>query len=156
GRIDDQFGVGFKRPAAMRHDLVEALEEVLAGKAVSVKETPVAGCLIARALTPKPAGKATYAKQGPRILQRRCQECHRPGEIGPMPLLSHEDAVAWSGMIREVVDEKRMPPWNADPAYGHWSNDRSLPAEEKAQLLAWIADGCPRGNDADLPASKDF
>src|SRR2546423_1460571 len=78
GRIDDQFGVGYKRNEPTRKDLELALQEVLAGKPVSVADTPVAGCLIARTVTPKTEGAITYTKQVSRILQQHCQECHRP------------------------------------------------------------------------------
>src|SRR5437667_12716098 len=58
------------------------------------------------------------------IAQKNCQECHRPGQIGPMALLRYDDAHAWAETIREVVQEKRMPPWTADPKHGKFSNDR--------------------------------
>ena len=61
-----------------------------------------------------------------------------------------------SAMIREVVDERRMPPWHADPRYGHFSNDRSLTAKERATLLAWVDQGTPLGDLKDLPAPRTF
>src|SRR5262245_1371635 len=156
GRIDDQFGVGVKRPAPTRRDLAEALDEVLAGKPVTKAETEVAGCLIARVARPKAEGGVTYGKEVSRILQNRCQECHRPGQVGPFALMKYEDAAAWADNIREVVTDGRMPPWHADPAHGKFSNDRRLPAEEKEQLLAWIKQGCPKGDDKDLPPPKEL
>src|SRR5262249_38073066 len=80
GRIDDQYGGGFQRPKPTRHDLVEALGEVLAGKPVRVARTEVAGCLIGRARETASAGPVTYTNQVARILQKNCQECHRPGQ----------------------------------------------------------------------------
>jgi thiol-disulfide isomerase/thioredoxin len=157
GRIDDQFGIGFKRPKPLRRDLAEALDEVLAGKPVSVPTTDVAGCLIARAPKAKTEGTTiTYSKDVARILQKNCQECHRPGQIGPMALLTHADAAAWSEMIREVVTEQRMPPWHADPKHGKFSNDRRLAPADRTTLLAWIDQGCPKGDDKDLPPAREF
>ncbi len=164
GRIDDQFGIGYQRPKPTRRDLAEAIDELLAGKAVSQASTPVAGCLISRAVNGRPSTKAeaavTYAKQVSRVLQKNCQECHRPGQIGPMPLLSYDDAVAWSGTIQEVIEENRMPPWYADPRHGNglpsFSNDRRLSAEDKEALLKWIAGGCAKGDDKDLPPPRRF
>src|SRR5262249_35230063 len=98
----------------------------------------------------------TYTKQVARILQNRCQECHRPGMIGPMALLTYDDARSWSGTIREVIEEKRMPPWHADPRYGHFSNNRSLSKEDRDTLLAWIDNSCPKGADSDLPPPRDW
>lgn len=156
GRIDDQFGLGYQRPQPTRHDLAVALDEVLAGKAVSQATTQVSGCLIGRAAKPSGAATITYSKQVSRIIQSRCQECHRPGQIGPMPLLSYDDVSAWSAMIREVVQEKRMPPWHADPKYGKFHNDRSLSKEEYDTLIAWIDQGCPKGDEKDLPPPRQF
>ena len=107
-------------------------------------------------MKPKTTGTITYTKHVSRILQKNCQECHRPEQVGPMPLLSFEDAVAWSEMIREVVNEKRMPPWYADPAHGKFSNDRTLSKEDHDNLLGWIDQGCPKGDEADLPPAKEF
>src|SRR5207245_1441618 len=137
-------------------DLALALEEILAGKPVSKPTTPVAGCLIGRASAPKKDGTVTYAKHVARILQSNCQECHRPGQIGPMPLLTYDDAASWAGTIREVVEEERMPPWHADPRHGKFANDRRLSAQDKETLLAWVAQGTPRGDDRDLPRPREF
>lgn len=157
GRIDDQFGIGYARAGKpKRRDLAVALDEILADKAVSVPRTEVDGCFIGRVAKPKENGRITYAKHVSRILQKNCQECHRPGQIGPMSLLTLDDAVAWSDMIREVVTQGRMPPWYADPHYGKFSNDRRLPPEEKETLLAWLDNGMARGDDKDLPPQRRF
>jgi peroxiredoxin/mono/diheme cytochrome c family protein len=155
GRIDDHFGIGFQRPQPTRRDLATALDAVLAGKEVTQAKTAVAGCIIARAPAPKQAATVTYARDVARIVQQHCQECHRPGQIGPMPLLSYDDVSAWAQMIREVVEEKRMPPWHADPRHGKFRNDRSLSGDERKTLLAWIEQGCPRG-DSKEPAPRQF
>ncbi len=161
GRIDDQFGSLYKRPEPTRRDLAIALDEVLAGKPVTEQSTPVAGCLISRVIQgrviqAKAEAPITYTKQVARILQNHCQECHRPGSIAPMPLLTFDDASDWAETIREVVQERRMPPWFADPHFGKFSNDRSLPNEDRETLLAWIEQGCPKGDDQDLPPPKEF
>jgi peroxiredoxin len=156
GRIDDQYGIGFQRPQPTRRDLAEALEELLAGKAITQVKTQVAGCIITRAPEPKKDASVTYARDISRIVQNRCQECHRPGQIGPMSLLSYDDVSSWAQMIREVVQDKRMPPWHADPSHGKFRNDRSLPAQEREALLAWINQGCPHGDERDLPRPRTF
>lgn len=156
GRIDDQFGYGYKRGQPTRKDLIEALEEVLAGKPVTVASTAVAGCIISRAVQPKADGAITYSKQVVRILQKNCQECHRPGQIGPFSLMTYKSAVNWSDTIREVVRDNRMPPWHADAHIGKFANDRSLAKADRDTLLAWIDQGCPKGDDKELPPAKEF
>src|SRR5262249_23478492 len=79
GRVDDRYGVSGRRPKATRDDLAEAIEEVLAGKKVSVSETEADGCLIDRGGKAQAAG-VTYNKQVARILQANCESCHRPGQ----------------------------------------------------------------------------
>ena len=156
GRVDDQYVVGVQRNAPQREDLRKALDEVLAGKPVSVAKTEAIGCLIGRVRTAKSDSSVTYSQQVARILQAHCVECHRPGEIGPFPLLTYEDAQGWGDMIAEVVSDRRMPPWHADPAHGKFSNDRSLSAEDRETLLTWVKNGCPEGDRSQLPPERKF
>ncbi len=156
GRVDDQYIVGVQRDAAQREDLRQALDEVLAGKPVSVARTEPIGCLIGRVREPKADSSVTYSQQIARILQVHCVECHRPGEIGPFPLLTYDDAQGWGDMIAEVVSDRRMPPWHADPAHGKFSNDRSLSTEDRETLLTWVKNGCPEGDRSQLPPERKF
>jgi peroxiredoxin len=155
GRIDDQYGVGVRHEKPTRRDLKEALDELLAGKPVTTPTTEAAGCLIGRAAAARVEG-VTYAKHVAPILQARCQECHRPGEIAPFSLLTYDSARGWADTIREVVREERMPPWYADPRHGQFENDRRLTRAESDTLLAWVAAGCPKGDDKDLPPPARF
>jgi peroxiredoxin len=156
GRIDDQYGVGYRSSRPTHYDLADALDAILSDKPVARPTTPVTGCVIARVKQPLEQGAITYSRQVARILQKNCQECHRPGQVGPMPLLTYDDALSWSETIREVIEERRMPPWHADPRYGKFSNDRSLSKSERDALLAWIDQGCPRGDVKDLPPPRSF
>jgi peroxiredoxin len=156
GRIDDQHGIGFNRPKPTRRDLGEALDEVLAGKSVSQATVPVAGCRISRVAAAKESGTVTFSRHIAPILQKHCQECHRPGQIGPMSLLDYDAASTWAETTREVIKEERMPPWFADPKHGKFSNDRRLPTEERELLLKWLDSGTPRGDDKDLPPPLKF
>jgi peroxiredoxin len=156
GRVDDQYAVGVRRASPSRRDLKEALDELLAGRPIRTERTEVSGCVIERAAKPHPISDLTYSKQVAPLLQKRCQECHRPGEIGPFSLLTYDDARNRTSRIREAVLEQRMPPWHADPRYGEFSNDRRLTPEEADTLIGWIDQGAPRGDDRDLPAPRDF
>jgi mono/diheme cytochrome c family protein len=156
GRIDDQYGVSFRRPKATRPDLAEALEDVLAGRPASVAETEADGCLLDRPRTPPARSDVTYSKQVARILQERCQSCHRPEQAAPFSLLTYDDAVRHGRMIKEVTTQRRMPPWHADPRYGHFSNARRMECAEIDTLAAWVDAGMPRGDDKDLPRPIDW
>lgn len=156
GRIDDQNGIGFRRPAPTRNDLAVALEELLAGKPISQPSTQSVGCLIGRTPKPKADANVTFAQHVAPILQKHCQECHRPNQIGPMSLLTYEDAAGWAPMICEVVESRRMPPWHADPAHGKFSNDRRLTDLERKLLVSWADQGCPPGDLAKAPKNPDY
>jgi hypothetical protein len=100
--------------------------------------------------------KITWASHVASILQRNCQECHRPGQVAPFSLLTYKQARSWSATIRQVVLDGRMPPWHADPRHGQFANDRSLPEADRSALLSWIEQGCPQGEERDAPAPRAF
>jgi hypothetical protein len=90
------------------------------------------------------------------ILQQHCQECHRPGEIAPMPFLTYADTRPWAKAIREQVIARKMPPWFADPAYGHFANDRSLSQLQIDTLSAWVNAGAAVGDPKDAPPPRQW
>jgi len=98
----------------------------------------------------------TFNKNVAPILQKNCQECHRPGEIGPMSLLSYQEARPWAKAIKQAVATKKMPPWFADPQYGHFSNDRRLSDADIKTLEAWADAGAPEGEIKDKPKPVDW
>lgn len=156
GRINDQYGLGFRREKPTSQDLKNAIDQLLAGEAIATAETEVSGCPIERVTNPRVEGEVTFAKHVAPILQARCQECHRPGEIGPFSLLTFDDAKKRTRRIREAVVQERMPPWHADPRYGKFANHRRLSPEERDTLLAWIDKGAPEGDERDLPPPREF
>jgi mono/diheme cytochrome c family protein/thiol-disulfide isomerase/thioredoxin len=155
GRIDDQYGVGVRKPAPTRADLAVAIDHLLAGQPVAVPRTAAAGCLISRP-EKNAAAPITYSNQVARIMQKRCQSCHRAEGAAPFALGEYEQAKAWAKTIKEAVEARRMPPWHADPRYGKFLNDRSLPQEERETLLAWVESGAPEGDRRDLPPPVTF
>ena len=98
----------------------------------------------------------TYSKDVAPIIQERCQGCHRPGEAAPMSFGSFQEVRPWAKAIKAAVVLKKMPPWFADPQYGHFRNDRSLSQAEIDTLVAWVDGGAVEGNPKDLPAPKQF
>lgn len=165
GRIDDQYGqhlgengkrISYQLTEPRRRDLAIAMDEMLTGKKIAQPLTEVVGCLIGRVPEVKPQGEITFTKHISRILNKRCVECHREGEIAPFALSDYDEVVGWSEMIREVVDEQRMPPWDASPKYGDFVNDCRLSGEEKEMIYSWVDNGSPEGDPADLPEPPKF
>ena len=160
GRIDAQYtfgaGVGLASPSEKRNDLKIAIEEIWAGKKVSVPVTEAVGCLIGKPKQPKHDAKVTYSNQVARLFQKNCVECHREGQIAPFALTDYDEAAGWGEMIAEVVRDERMPPWHANPKHGTFSNDIRLSHQEKQLIFDWVDAGCPEGTPADLPEPKKF
>src|SRR4030088_844079 len=99
---------------------------------------------------------ASFTKDVAPVLQKNCQGCHRPGEAAPFSLLTYEQARPWAKAIKAAVVQRKMPPWFADPHYGKFLNDSSLPQSDINTLVAWIDAGAPKGNPKDMPPSKQF
>ena len=160
GRIDDQYGFktggGYAQTKVRTTDLVNAIDELLSDKSISVATTHADGCRIGRIRKPNEKSDVTYSKQISRIFQQRCESCHRPGEIGPFALQNYDEVAGWAEMIDEVVQDQRMPPWHASPEFGHWSNDTRLTDEEKKQIHEWVENGAPKGDPKDLPTPKTY
>ncbi len=147
GRVDDQLRLGGSRPQPTRRDLEEAIKDVLAGRPVSVAETPVDGCLISPIPMPDPNEPAPkYYGEVDAILFQHCGKCHRPENSAPFSLLTADDARANSQMIAEVVRDQTMPPWYASKNHGVFQNDASLSREERDTLLRWVETGCAVGD----------
>jgi len=93
----------------------------------------------------------TFSKDVAPILFQNCTGCHRPGEIGPMPLTSFSEARPWAKSIATQVTNGTMPPWHADPAHGQFLNDRRLSDRDRETIAKWVGAGAPEGNPADMP-----
>jgi mono/diheme cytochrome c family protein len=104
----------------------------------------------------KSSSPVTFTKDVAPILYQNCASCHRPGDIAPMPLLSYKEVRPWAKAIREVVVERRMPPWLADPHYGEFANDRRLSPKEIETIVAWVDGGAKEGDPKDLPPKPTF
>lgn len=185
GAIDDQYGYDASLPEPRHAWLVDAIDAVVAGtpKRIDPRGTPVSGCRLTK-VEPRPSklaeldrvrpasadiaawldahepasppdGPVTWTGDVAAIMQAKCQACHRPGQVGGFSLVDYDDAHRHSAMIAEVVENRRMPPWHADPRHGHFSNDRRLSATDRAKLLAWVASGAPRG-DGPEPTPREF
>src|SRR4051812_27983271 len=72
----------------------------------------------------------TFHKDVEPILQRNCQNCHRPGQVAPMSFLTYQSVRPWAKAMKAAVATRKMPPWFADPQYGPYLNDRSLKPNE--------------------------
>jgi len=114
------------------------------------------GALVLTAGSASGADQVTFSRDVAPILQKNCQECHRPGEAVPMSLLTYEDARPWAKSIKKMVSSRQMPPWHADPSVGTWTNDRRLSEDEIRTLVAWANGGALEGDPSELPPPLVF
>jgi hypothetical protein len=102
------------------------------------------------------ASTPTFSADVAPIIFKNCAECHRPGEIAPMSLLTYKDARPWAQSIRQEVASGQMPPWHATQPRGTFSNDRRLTDQDRDTLIRWVDAGAPEGNPKYLPPQPDF
>lgn len=103
------------------------------------------------------AGTPTYHRDVEPILQKHCQECHRPGQVAPWSLLSYKDARKMAPFLANVTRERQMPPWHASTNVGGPFRDaRVLSDSEIATLAAWAKAGTPEGDPKDAPPPRVF
>lgn len=156
GSLDDRLTYGAQKATANQHYLKDALDDLLAGVPVRTASTDAVGCLINfPRMRQKKDLEISYSEEIAPILMNKCVTCHRPGGIGPWAMTDYDMVQGFAPMIREVVRTKRMPPWHADPAFGNFSNDRSLTVEEVQALVHWVGSGAPRGEGPDPLSTVD-
>jgi len=114
------------------------------------------GMLAAPAAAADAPRQVTFSKDVAPIFQAKCQNCHEPGSIAPMSLVSFKDARPWARSIRDRVARHQMPPWHIDRSVGvqKFKNDMSLTDEQIDTIVKWVDQGALEGNPADLPPAK--
>jgi len=117
----------------------------------------IAGSVNLSSQQPAHSSSPTFTKDIAPIMFKHCVQCHRPGEVAPMSLLSYEEVRPWARAIKSKTASREMPPWGADPDQGlKMRNDPSLSKTQIDMIAAWVDAGAPRGNAADLPPAPRF
>jgi peroxiredoxin len=157
GRIDNSYYERLKKqPQVTEHNLKQVIGEILSGRPVKTPATVAIGCPIQRDIKPAAQdGEVTYYKDVLPILQKNCQSCHRPGEVGPFSLLTYRQAVNWAEDIKSYTQRRIMPPWKPSEGF-EFHNERRLTEKEIATLAAWVDNGTPAGNEKDAPPARKF
>ncbi len=151
GAVDDQYGLGYTKPAAGQEYLRGALEATASASLPVVRATLAPGCYLAPDEAADVAAAApTWHNRVSRIVQARCQRCHREGAAGPFPMVDYQDVVRRKDMIEWVLADGLMPPWFAE-GHEEWANDPSLTDEEMASFNQWLAADTPEGDPAEAP-----
>ena len=154
GPVNDAADYGVQK-AATKEFANDALAAVLAGKPAPAATQASKGCLVDFPERGKMAAKKiSYVKDVAPILEAKCVACHEEGGIGPFAMTNYAMVKGFSPMIREVIRTDRMPPYNADPHVGKFSDDKSLSPGEIKTLVHWVDEGSPRGEGTDPLGAK--
>ncbi len=136
--------------------LGKALADLTAARPVTFLRTAVSGV----PLVPLQLDTPDYSRDIAPTFYKYCAICHRSDGVAPFAMTNYSIIQQWAPSIKNALLTRKMPPWHADPEYGHFANDLSLPGDVKAQLIRWIDAGAPRGNGndplAELPPPPAF
>ncbi len=158
GAIDNAYeAIGRRRANVESHYLEDAIKAVAANKNPVVGQTKPVGCVLPPDRLNVLEYKVTYARDIAPILQQRCENCHRPGQVAPFSLTNYEEAKSHAEMILEVTGQRIMPPWIPGPETEHrFVGQRWLSDGELKLLADWVKAGCSLGDVADLPPPATF
>jgi hypothetical protein len=100
----------------------------------------------------------TFAKDITPIFQEKCQDCHRPGSMAPMSLITYQETRPWAKAIKQRVATRGMPPWHLDKTVGiqQFQNDISLSDDQISAIVRWVDAGAPLGDAKDMPPPKQW
>jgi hypothetical protein len=102
------------------------------------------------------AATPTYNRDIAPLLYDNCAGCHRPGQVAPFSLLTYQDAAKRAAVISAVTASRYMPPWKAEPGYGHFQDERRLTDAQLAMIRDWASHGAPEGDPKQKPAPPVF
>ena len=159
GAISDQYGLGYAKDSATRNYLRDAIDLIERGLPLKFAATTAPGCAL-DVQNKTAATNITYHRDIARIMQANCVECHHKNGLGPFSLETLADVTEHAPMIKKQITRGAMPPWFAAPSNSEhenpWANDRSLSAQDKADLLAWLDSSRPAGDEKDAPIARHF
>jgi hypothetical protein len=157
GAIDNAWEtIGRRRPKAERAFLADAITAAIDGKPVSVAETEPVGCLFEMPPQGDVHATVTYARDIAPIIQTRCLNCHREGQVAPFALADYDQTAKRARLIVRVTQDRIMPPWIPSPGHEPFVAERWLTDRELELLQTWAEAGRAKGDDADLPPPPKF
>jgi len=157
GAIDNAWeAIGRRRPKAERAFLADAITAAIDGQPVSVAETKPVGCLFEMPPQGDVHATVTYARDIAPMIQTRCLNCHREGQVGPFALADYDQTAKRARQIVRVTQDRIMPPWIPSPGHDPFVAERWLTDRELELFQVWAEAGRAKGDDADLPPAPKF
>ena len=157
GAIDNSWeAIGRRRPKAENEYLADAINSACDGKPVTIAETKPVGCLFETPPQGDERSAVTYSRDIAPIIQTRCLNCHREGQVAPFALDDYHQTAKRAEQILQVTQDRIMPPWIPSPGHDKFVAERWLTDRELELFKTWAESGRARGDDADLPPAPKF
>ena len=152
GAIDDLYiRLGQKQEAVKQAYLSDAIASAVAGTPIATPKTTPIGCRLEDPPNKISLGGITFTRDIAPIIQANCVSCHRPNRAGPFDLLTYDDVSGHARQIVEVTHSRFMPPWKPEAGFAPFRDEQRLSKHELSLLQAWVENGKPEGDIADLP-----
>ncbi len=104
-----------------------------------------------------PGSAPTFADDIAPLVVEHCAPCHRPGEVGPFPLLTYDDVRRRARQIAEVTASRFMPPWKPEPGFGGpFIGSRRLSESDVDLFRRWAEAGAPAGDPSRVPPRPNW
>ena len=99
----------------------------------------------------------SFAEEILPILSSACASCHQPGEVGAATwsLATAADASTFADALALVTRLGYMPPWKPGAATPRLRHERTIGADQRANLQQWAAAGGPLDVPPDTPVPPD-
>ena len=97
------------------------------------------------------SAQTTFYKDISPLAQTACEQCHQPGKVAPMSLITYDDFQAYAEDIQLALEMGTMPPWKPVPGFGDFRNSFGITDDQRQMILDWISNGMPAGDPADAP-----
>lgn len=137
GRIDNRFAaIGRLRGKITEFELRDAIDAVSTGSTPSIAYQAPVGCVF-ESWTEQLPESLDFNRHIAPIVYANCTVCHRQGSVAPFSLENYQHTKRRAEMLAYVVEEKTMPPWSAEPGFGHFRQERFLSPRQIALLTAW-------------------
>jgi peroxiredoxin len=157
GAIDNSWeAIGRRRPNAEKEFLADAITSISNGKPVAVAETTPVGCLFETPARSVGKSNVTYNRDIAPIIQTRCLNCHREGQVAPFALADYDQTAKRAKQIVRVTEDRIMPPWIPSPGHDKFVAERWLTDRELELFKTWAESGRAQGDDSDLPPAPKF
>ncbi|MDB4637867.1 MAG: redoxin family protein [Planctomycetaceae bacterium] len=156
--IDNAYvSIGRRRANVEHHYLKDAMRSVVSNVKVEISNTTPVGCHFPKVKRVDQDASVTYCRNIAPLIQTRCQNCHRPGQVAPFSLTNYAEVAAHGEMLVEVTQQQIMPPWMPGSKTDYQLvGERKLTEREREMIKVWVEAGCPQGDEADLPPNPQF